>query len=156
MPRAFASCAVLAVALLLQPATAGLELELEVPGFVTSATPAPPGVEAPAAPEGGAKRSIGGRLRTYVEEFIPEGLAAGLAPSPPEADEIPEETKVSDDGEGCVDKIGIASNGTSPLYQCAYDRRKCYGYDGDDRYCAGKVHAAVPAWSCSRRQRATH
>eukprot|EP01052_Picozoa_sp_SAG31_P017724 SAG31_NODE_1225_length_9271_cov_10.376472_4_plen_168_part_00 len=122
-----------------------LELELEVPDFVMSAPPSPPpnpGSPADTWSDGSAKRTLGGRLRTYVEEFIPEGIAASLAPSPP-AQDVPQETQVADDGEGCVDKIGIASNATSPLYQCAYDRRKCYTYDlSREGYCADFVRCS--------------
>ncbi len=127
---------------------APLSLELEVPdGVVADDAPMMGAGEVGSARVGGAAgRSLGGRLRSMAEDFIPTAIIDQVAQVRKPKDTDGSQTAAPDDGEGCSDQIGKDDvDGMNPLYRCAFDRKKCYEYapgevEGETgRYCEGNV-----------------
>jgi hypothetical protein len=137
---------------------APLSLELEVPdGVVADDAPMMGAVEVGSArAEGATGRSIGGRLRSMAEDFIPTAIIDQVAQVRKPKDTDGSQTAAPDDGEGCSDKIGKDDvDGMNPLYRCAFDRKKCYKYapgevEGETgRYCEGNVRTHLISRGCN-------
>jgi hypothetical protein len=147
----------LLLALLAGPAAtlvcAPLSMELEVPdGVVADDAPMAAMAAAQMEPAG---RSLGGRLRSMAEDFIPTAIIDKVAEARKPQDTDGSQTTVPDDGEGCTDQIGKADvDGMNPLYRCAFDRKKCYEYAPDEvegetgPYCEGNVRAHPTLAQC--------
>lgn len=124
---------------------APLSMELEVPDGVV-ADDAPMRASMGSVQVEPAGRSLGGRLRSMAEDFIPTAIIDQVAQARRPKDTDGSQTAVPDDGEGCADQIGKDDvDGMNPLYRCAFDRKKCYEYapgevEGETgRYCEGSV-----------------
>ena len=127
---------------------APLSLELEVPDGVVADDAPMVGAGKVGSPRAGepAGRSLGGRLRSMAEDFIPTAIIDQVAQVRKPKDTDGSQTAAPDDGEGCSDQIGKDDvDGMNPLYRCAFDRKKCYEYapgevEGETgRYCEGNV-----------------
>ena len=125
--------------------SAPLSMELEVPDGVV-ADDAPMQAAMGSGQVEPAGRSIGGRLRSMAEDFIPTAIIDRVAEVRKPKDTDGSQTAAPDDGEGCSDQIGKDDvDGMNPLYRCAFDRKKCYEYKPDEvegeqePYCEGNV-----------------